>query len=112
MYGLEKSGNTSSGEYKNYANLDKIFKNMDYLYCLLIYLFASTGFFVFRRKNTRLLQLLALTVLFYVGIHLLIEVQPRYRYEVMPALFIFAAYGIHWICGILLNGIKSNRNPY
>jgi hypothetical protein len=106
MYDMEKSGDTESLEYKNYSNSDKIFKNADYLYCLVIYLFASTGLFALRRVNFPLSRILALTMLFYVGTHLLIEVQPRYRYEIMPALFIFAAYGVRRVFWD-----KLNRNP-
>jgi hypothetical protein len=68
---------------------------------LPIVLMAATGIVLLNRQRrwTYLATFLACFVAAYAVIHLAIEVQPRYRYLVMPAIFALAAPTWAWLSG-------------
>lgn len=49
-----------------------------------------------KRKNSLLLRLLLWAFWGWAGVHLLSEVQPRYRYYAMPILCLFFSLGAQW----------------
>lgn len=61
---------------------------MDFFYVAAIYLLSGIGAFL--RKRGMAADLILWVLLGWIGAHLLIEVQTRYRYFAMPLLFILA----------------------
>ncbi len=70
---------------------------LDFFYVAGLFLFAWFGGLLRRRGGTG--DLLLLILLGWMAVHLLIEIQTRYRYFAMPFLMIFAAYGLFAIIG-------------
>ena len=70
---------------------------LDFFYVAAIFLFAWIGGLLRRRGSAG--DLLLWVLLGWMGVHLLIEIQTRYRYFGMPLLMIFAAYGFFAIVG-------------
>lgn len=69
----------------------------DWIFIKIIYIFAIVGFITvskIRKQNTGI-ALVTWILLGWIMIHLLIEVQERYRYLGMPYIFIFAAIGMY-----------------
>jgi len=62
-----------------------------YLAAALAALIAAAA--LFRSKNEKA-YLFALLLLIYMGAHLLIEIQTRYRDFILPAMFILAGFGL------------------
>lgn len=69
----------------------------DWIFIKIIYIFAVLGFIMVSksRKQNIGIALATWILLGWIMIHLLIEVQERYRYLGMPYIFIFAAIGMH-----------------
>ena len=66
---------------------------VDIIYVLFIYMFAAIGIVVTGKNDVPVVSLSRWIILGWVGVHLLIEIQARYRYAVMPFLILFAAIG-------------------
>lgn len=66
---------------------------------LLAFALALAGFWGWLRDGTRGGLPLLLTLVFcgYYAVHLIVEVQSRYRYFLMPAVFLIAGAGLHWL---------------
>ena len=64
---------------------------------LLIFAFALLGLLHLFRSGIKNTSTLLLTFLFcgYYAVHLIVEVQPRYRYFIMPTIFLLAGIGLH-----------------
>lgn len=83
---------------------------------LLAFLLAGVAlgvrFFQGGEGGLRVPVLLAFLVCGYYGVHLLIEVQPRYRYFLMPAVFLLAGAGADFLRGLWLSRKSSKKeNP-
>lgn len=70
---------------------------------IVVYMFAGIGVFreILNKKYNHKNLLLIISVLGYIGAHLLAEIQTRYRYSIMPILFILCAYGIVTIIDLI-----------
>ncbi len=77
--------------------LVKAYTLLDFFYVAALFLFAWIGGLLRRRGGAG--DLLLLILLGWMGVHLFIEIQTRYRYFAMPFLMIFAAYGFFAIVG-------------
>lgn len=66
---------------------------------ILAFALALVGFWSWLRDGTRGGLPLLLTLVFcgYYAVHLIIEVQSRYRYFLMPAVFLAAGAGLMWL---------------
>ncbi|MGM0876417.1 MAG: glycosyltransferase family 39 protein [Bacillota bacterium] len=63
---------------------------------LSMIIFSIIGFITYSYKENRYHYLLFLILLLgYAAAHLLIEVQTRYRFDIMPSLFILQGYGVY-----------------
>lgn len=93
--------------YYKQRNVDNAFSLLDFFYVAAIYLFAFIG--VLLGRNTQSLDLfLILIILGWASVHLLIEVQTRYRFLAMPFLCIFAGMGSYNAYSVLLK-FKERR---
>ncbi len=84
-------------------------KLLDFFYVAALFLFAWMGGLFRRRSNAG--DLLLWVLMGWLGVHLLIEIQSRYRYFGMPFLCIYAAFGIFCLlggAGRLLHRKKKN----
>ena len=65
---------------------------------MAVYVCGGLGTIMYMQKKDRALKLLPIfhQVLVTFGVYLLIEVQPRYSYYVMPFVFILAALSFSW----------------
>lgn len=93
------------------ANVDipNLMKNVG-AYEQVMYIVAAAfaliaAFGLLRRRNNKLYFIMILIVL-YVGAHLLIEIQTRYRDFALPAMFMFTGYGMY----MLFKPEKSIKN--
>ena len=73
-------------------------KLLDFFYVALLFLFAWIGG-LFRRRGSAG-DLLLWVLMGWMGVHLFIEIQSRYRYFGMPLLMILAAYGVFCLLGM------------
>ncbi len=60
--------------------------------CLLV-----IGTIVLFKKENQLAPLLYVLVAGYAAIHMIIEIQTRYRFDILPVLFLLAGYGAYGI---------------
>ena len=101
-----ESGSATSqqkGRYYVLQTLEKPFNNFDGTYQGIILVLCLIGCIAsIKRKNTLLYPLMNWVLLGYIGVHILIEHQARYRYFGMPFIFIYAALGIEFICGFFV----------
>ena len=72
-------------------------KLLDFFYVAFLFVLAWVGGLLRRRGSAA--DLLLWVMLGWMGAHLLIEIQTRYRYFAMPLLMIFAAYGCFCLFG-------------
>jgi len=99
----QAAGAESAVRDEQLALLDRFltaYKLMDFFYVAAVFLFAWIGVFLRRRKSGGS-DLILWIVLGWMGVHLLIEIQTRYRYLAMPFLMIFAAMGLMRLFGAL-----------
>ncbi|MGM9634684.1 MAG: glycosyltransferase family 39 protein [Candidatus Avispirillum sp.] len=87
-------GVSSQQFYPNYLNYIKAMSFADAVYTFFMYVFAAIGAVCFVRKRFAGFDLLMWTLLGWIGVHVLIEVQPRYRYYAMTIIAVFAGVGI------------------
>ena len=80
--------------YPNYINSLKGLTFADAVYTFFMYVFAAIGTVIFTRKRFAGFDILLWTLLGWIGVHMLIEVQPRYRYYAMTIIAVFAGVGI------------------
>lgn len=93
----------------NFDKLSKIItaqRLLDSLFCTIAYLFAAVGLvFRFSSVSHRKFDLLKWCLLGWIGVHIISEIQARYRYFGMPIIFIFSALGIFKVFNYI-NGKK------
>lgn len=72
----------------------------------------ATRLFARRRdpEDEPLFTLLLILLLGYAAIHIAIEIQTRYRMDMMPGLFILQSYGVYWLGATLTRGHKSTNS--
>ena len=80
-------------------------KLLDFFYVARLFLFAWIGG-LFRRRGSAG-DLLLWVLLGWMGVHLFIEIQSRYRYFGMPLLMILAAYGVFCLLGRTLKARQT-----
>lgn len=93
-------GKITDEEYNaQYDQLEVYFSYalFDWLFLKVIYVLAIIGLIVSSKKQNICCELTIWMLLGWIAIHLLIEVQPRYRYLGMPYIFVFAGNGVEWI---------------
>jgi hypothetical protein len=96
--------------YQKQRTIGDAFSLLDFFYVAAIYLFAFIG--VLLGRNARPFDLLLiLIILGWAAVHLLIEVQTRYRFLAMPFLCIFAGRGI-WNTGSALLSLISRKKQH
>ena len=107
------SGIISEDEYAKVMTELRItgsFSNFDWIYLGMCYLFAIVGVLVRNKENSGL-NLVSWLLLGWIMIHLLIEVQSRYRDLAMPYVMIFTAIGAEWCYNkILKNVLKKGHS--
>lgn len=96
----KENGIISEADHNSEMDIFSIYtsyKIFDGLFLKVIYLFAILGLLsiVVRKKRNAGIELIIWMLLGRMLIHLLIEVQPRYRYLGMPYIFILSAIGIY-----------------
>ena len=79
-----------------------VMRSIDVWYAWIAYVLACIGAFLtlLEWRRGRRFYLAVLSMWFVFGwslLHLISEVQPRYRYTAMPFIFILAAYGLRWL---------------
>lgn len=90
----------------------KKLNNFNKMYLSIMYMLAFLGIFAWlysKNKNRYKIDLLMWVLCGWIGIHLLIEVQPRYRYYGMPFVFILAAMAINHILFAFKHWLKKNN---
>ncbi|WP_079410724.1 ArnT family glycosyltransferase [Paenibacillus ferrarius] len=70
-----------------------IIERLSYL-ALTLFGFLSVVFLLRKRGNPQVVFFLLL-LLGYAALHLVIEIQARYRFDIMPCLFILQSYGVY-----------------
>ncbi|MBO1581557.1 glycosyltransferase family 39 protein [Bacillus sp. XF8] len=79
-----------------YPNLKNLLWTTEKLSYISICLFACLSFMrVIKETNNKQLSFFLLLLLGYAAVHLLIEIQTRYRYFIMPTFIIIQSYGIY-----------------
>ena len=79
----------------NIEEYEKIYNSLEICFNMIIYIFATIGLYLIYKSNKKeFIKLFVWIFLGYVGAHCFIEIQPRYRYFLMPIIIVFASYGI------------------
>jgi hypothetical protein len=73
--------------------------------CLLV-----IGTILLFKKENQLAPLLYILVAGYAAIHMVIEIQTRYRFDILPVLFLLAGYGAYGIKQYMQNQFFNRRN--
>jgi 4-amino-4-deoxy-L-arabinose transferase-like glycosyltransferase len=73
--------------------------------CLLV-----IGTILLFKKENKLAPLLYILVAGYAAIHMIIEIQTRYRFDILPVLFLLAGYGAYGIKQYVQNQFINRRN--
>jgi predicted tellurium resistance membrane protein TerC len=74
-----------------------------------LYVMSLLGLIVQKKKKgADFINLLIWVVLGWVGVHIIIETQSRYRYFAMPFIAVFAAIGMYEMTQGKTNKIKTN----
>ena len=71
--------------------------DLDKLYVPFVFLFAALGIVAKLQDSSPIFSLCRWIILGWIGVHLFIEVHPRYRYICMPFFFILASTGIVYV---------------
>ena len=92
-FGADASANRTEGENTFWQRVAIPARKLDKCYYLivLVLLLFGLGWAVKKRRVKLSTLLFVLVFLIYFGVHLLVEVQPRYRYFAMPIVFIVAS---------------------
>jgi len=78
------------------------------LQLVLLYILSVISLIsVFKNKDYFKHNLLYICLSGYIAIHILAEIQTRYRYSIMPILFIIAGHGM---AGIVEKGLDAKKN--
>ncbi|SYX81825.1 conserved membrane protein of unknown function [Paenibacillus alvei] len=64
-------------------------------FVIILLLFLAVDLLILRRDTEHKYLFLILLILGYMGVHLFIEVQQRYRYFIMPSMIIIEGYGAY-----------------
>ena len=94
------NGKITDEEYKMQYNQLEIYFSyalFDWLFLKAIYILVVIGLIVSLKDQNICFELSRWMLLGWIAIHLLIEVQPRYRYLGMPYIFLFAGSGVGWV---------------
>ncbi|TKH33107.1 hypothetical protein C1I59_21965 [Paenibacillus polymyxa] len=96
MWGEEDTALYWSLNQLNEKKVNLILSNIDRIIYMSSFVFAIiASIFIILRKNIKLdIMLVQFFVIGYILIHLIIEVQTRYRYEIIPSFTILEAIGI------------------
>lgn len=82
------------------AQLDKIEKVQ---YLLMSFFAALSLFALYKMKQPHMAFLYVLLMLLYAGVHLIIEIQTRYRLDLMPAFILLQSYGVYKVYMLMKN---------
>lgn len=96
---------TDEKVYENYNAVSVIIEKLQY--CTIIVLFAIGVFSLYKKHSFGNGHLFLIVFLGYVFIYMIIEIQIRYRYTIIPLLIIVAAYGLEMIMGKHVRHNKS-----
>ena len=86
---------TDEDVYNKYNNISVAVEKLQYF--IIIMLFAVGVWELYKRRRFENLHLFLIMFLGYIFVYMLIEIQIRYRYFIIPLLLIIAAYGIESI---------------
>ncbi|WP_187274441.1 glycosyltransferase family 39 protein [Paenibacillus sp. N3.4] len=79
--------------------------------CLAYILMAFLGMIavlaLFRKKEYPKSSFFLLLLVGYAGLHLIIEIQTRYRFDIMPCIFILQSYGVY----VLYSKRQKKKRP-
>jgi hypothetical protein len=81
-----------------YELLLKLERLMYSAFCLFLICIIS----LVRRKSD-ITALLLILIGGYAAIHIIVEIQTRYRFDILPAVFILVGYGVYQISQLLQN---------
>lgn len=86
----------ANAKYNKMEHVVSAFGVWDQYYSFYIYIFAIIGLVALgkSKENISRVQLLLWTTLGWTSFFIITEVQPRYRYFIMPYMFLYAAGGI------------------
>lgn len=90
-------------------DLETLFATFDKVFRVLIYVCAVSSLWVRRNTITRFEILFLIVTTIYFGAHLLIEVQTRYRYFLLPIMVMLASPAVTSIGNKLVSAI--NQSP-
>lgn len=91
---------------ENQPALKHYLTKLEQLSYLTITLFGIGVIFLFKRMNTKA-PLFVVLLVGYALIHLFVEIQTRYRFDILPVVFILAGYGISNIVYLIIK--RYNR---
>lgn len=94
---------TDEEMYNKYNDISVALEKLQYF--IIILLFAIGVWELYKRRRFENLHLFLIMFLGYIFVYMLIEIQIRYRYFIIPLLVIIAAYGIE---SIMLRREKNN----
>jgi 4-amino-4-deoxy-L-arabinose transferase-like glycosyltransferase len=90
--------------------INKLYKLERLIYISMMF-FGVTAFVMnyFNNKLPTNLSLFLLLIIGYVAVHLLIEIQTRYRYFIIPSFFIIESYGVYSFYTFFFGHRLSNK---
>lgn len=94
---------------QNFELIRFALEHVDVVFTNIIYVFTVIGFlFRLKKKDEKesdiyLLNVMVLIILGWIGVVVLSETQPRYRYQSMPEFMVFASIGIYMLCNKVLS---------
>lgn len=95
LYEAADSDAEAEAAYRRLATYEKWYYGAESAFHSAVMAFAFVAFLGLRKKPcAQGILLLLLVILMYVGVHLFIEFQPRYRYFGMPVFILFGAGGL------------------
>lgn len=111
-YDKSKKNELSDQENTKYLKIFRLMsdlKSFDRIYVNLIYVFWVLGVILRKRKEDNILDCILWLILGWIGVHIFIEVQPRYRYLAMPSMIIFASIGIFEIQKLIIVACEKRK---
>jgi hypothetical protein len=109
--GVDASGYWSLNAL-NKINLENTLMKYERLIYITTVLFGIIGliFLIMKNNNSYHYLLFLLLIIGYIIIHLFIEIQTRYRYDIIPSFAIIQSYGVYTAYNIYSFIVKSRVN--
>lgn len=104
LWGSADASTLWSLQELNKPDLSVLLNKIERVMYLLMSFFAALSLFaLYRMKQPHMAYLYVLLILLYAGVHLIIEIQTRYRLDLMPAFILLQSYGVYKVYMLLQN---------